>query len=207
MQILCKSNQYTTFYFNKFPFSSNQRLRWELHLCQNLLSIPYCLVNYKQSSHLIRIYELHLAAEIWKWQATFEAVSNNTGKSYKLVNIIPFSQWEARALSTSQNRAQLWKDLIHNISHMDRQLLQTLSEFVLLHWQQTSCLCHFIYYFFTATVKGFTHVNHTGKEFILNNILHLDQADESKICHELLQMKLAMAGSSIWLLHQGYKKH
>lgn len=45
-----------------------------------------------------------MAAEIWKWQATF--VSNNTDKSYKLVNIIPFSQWEARALSTSQNAAQ-----------------------------------------------------------------------------------------------------
>lgn len=54
-----------------------------------------------------------------------------------------------------------------------------------------------------TTVKGFIRVSHTRREFILNDILDLDQADERKDCRELLQMKLVMAGNSIWLPHQG----
>lgn len=129
---------------------------------------------------------LELLPYIWQLKdgngrLCLRAVSNNTDKSYKLVNIIPFSQRKARAFRTSQNPAQPQKDLTHKISPVVRQLLQRLSGFCPLHWQQTSWVCHFIYYFCTTTVEVFIHVSHIGREFILNNILPLDQADEQNL--------------------------
>lgn len=78
------------------------------------------------------------------------------------------------ALCTSQNWAQPHKHLTPKISHMDRELLQSLAGFCPL---QTFCMCHFINYLFMTTEKGFTHISYTGREFIPNTS-HLDQAEQ-----------------------------